>query len=47
VQEEKVAQGKLGNWIAIQLKYNEKIVVMINVYRLPTSLTQGPKCCLT
>ena len=47
VQEDQVTQGRLGNWITIQLKHKEKIVVMINVYRLPTSSAQGPKYYLT
>jgi len=39
--------NKLGNWMATTFQHNNKTIAMINIYRLPTTSSQGPRCCLT
>ena len=46
-KEEKVVKEKVGNWIAMQLQYQDKTIVIINVYRLPSSLPNRSSYCLT
>ena len=46
-QEESIAKGKCGNWIAATLQHNGKTIIVINIHRLPVASTQGPRCCAT
>ena len=45
--EEKTTKSQLGNWIAIHLQHNERIIIIINIYRIPNSTQYGPKCSAT
>ena len=47
VQENSVECSPLGNWIAMKLKYNNKIIALITVYQIPASSQQGLYCSLT
>ena len=46
MQEDSVESGPLGNWIATQLKHNNKILALINAYWILASSQQGPYCSL-
>ena len=37
----KIVVSKLGNWIAMQLLNEHKIILYITLYRIPLSSTQG------
>ena len=41
IQDELVIKGHLENWIAIILNYRGKVLVVINIYRLPTTSLRG------
>ena len=35
-------KGNLGNWMAIKLKYDQKVLVIINLYRIPITSLKSP-----
>ena len=47
IEKNKVKIGKLGNWDAISMNYKRKRVEVINLYRIPLSSSNGPRCSLT
>ena len=47
LQESQTHVNKYGNWMATTFSHNNKAVVVINLYRIPTSSSKGPRCCQT
>ena len=47
VNENDIEKSKLGNWISVPMQHNGKKILIINVYRIPASSAQGPRCSLT
>ena len=37
IEIEETAKGKYGNWITLKLKSNSKTLLIINIYRIPTT----------
>ena len=46
-QKKKTVKGRLGNWSAIALEYNRKQLEVINLYRIPSSSSNGESCSYT
>ena len=34
INEESIAKGKYGNWVAVSMQHNGKTIIIINIYRL-------------
>jgi len=47
VDPKRVVKGRLGNWMAVSLVNNEKRLEIINIYRIPSTSSNGVKCSLT
>ena len=47
INEKEIHKGELGNWMAIKMKHNSKMVVMINLYRIPSTSSNSPTFSLT
>jgi len=47
LQENQTYVNKFGNWMSMIFSHNNKTVTVINLYRIPTSLSKGPRCCQT
>ena len=47
LQEDQTVISQLGNWIITTFKDNNKLLAIINLCRLPCSLSKGPRCCVT
>lgn len=47
LNEVKIARSALGNWIAMQLKQNERTIIVVNLCRIPSSSQHGPICSVT
>ena len=45
--EESVHKRKLGNWIAVKLSTQNKMIIIISMYCIPASTSNGNKCSLT
>ena len=46
-KDEEIHKGKLGNWIAVKMKYQNKTLVLITSCRLPMLLPNSLACSLT
>ena len=47
INKKGVKQGWLGNWIAVPMQYKNKRIEVINLYRIPSSSSNGVCCSLT
>ena len=47
VKEQEIFKSKLGNWISVKLNHNKKTIAIINIYRIPSSSSNGNICSLT
>jgi len=47
VDNKKVVKSCLGNWMAISLEHKGKRLEIINIYRLPSTSSNGVCCSLT
>ena len=45
IKDNEMNKSKMGNWIAVKLSH--KILIAINLYRIPTTLSNRNKCFLT
>jgi len=47
LQEDKTFINELGNWMATMFTHNGKTLAIINLYRIPSTSSNGPRCCVT
>ena len=46
VKEEEIFKSKIGNWMAIKLYHKGRTLVVINIYQIPSTSSNGNKCSL-
>ena len=46
INNKSIIKGRLGNQIAMKLQHNRKTLAIINLYRIPRSLSNGVYYCL-
>ena len=47
LEDKSIFKGKLGKWIAIKLSAQNRKIAIINIYHLPSSISNRNKCSLT
>ena len=45
--KDKIIKSPLGNWMACTLSHKDKDIVIINIYRMPSTSPNGDRCSLT
>ena len=47
VKENEIKKSNFRNWLAVKLHHKTKTIAVINVYRIPSSSSNGNLCSLT
>jgi len=47
IQEDEIHYGKLGNFIVVKVKQADKMIAIINLYRVPSTSPRDPCYCVT
>ena len=47
IKEQEIYKSKRGNWMAVKLNHKRKTIALINIYRIPSSSSNGNVCSLT
>ena len=47
LNEKKIVQGTLGNWLAAHLKYEDKTIIATHLHRIPSLSQHGLTCSIT